>query len=434
MFLGGNMNRDMIINFIPKPKNEDVILYDTSLKDLLDVDVMKEYKELLPIFNFQCQQFLGYKGNIENYEKQINGIFLLRTSWSEEDYLYNLQNYKKTYTNMYGPIKKMENDLDLLQGKIEALNQNINYQIAKDERDITKKRENIDKQIDNNVDKLTLLREHLATFKIEKERIDKSIQENQEEFFILQEMFDSMERGECKCHFCGHKLSNISKDSNVYKRTVKNLMDNKKKLEKLLQNKDKNDSQIKEYEEQIAEIKQNLKNDSNFKSQTYNFYRKKSENVLRLEGQRDAMLKQVEEITKKLKANSTANSDNFLELKSNIKKCELSLENLKKIKEIREKIESEREEYNRLYKEITEMREKIEKYIKFLSIFFKIYEQKASEFCGKEFKFKIFEFDKYTLIEKFEIYYNSIKYENLNPRNKRFVEDFLIEKFLVFEE
>lgn len=428
------MNRDILINFIPKPKNEDVILYDTSLKDLIDVDVMKEYRELLPTFNFCCQQFLGYKGNIENYEKEIDGIFLLRSSWTEEDYLFNLQNYKKTYANMYGPIKKMESNIELLQDKVEALNQNIKYQIAKDERDIIKKRENIDKQINDNVDKSTFLKECLATFKVEQEKINKSIQENQEEFLVLQAMFEAMENGEGKCHYCGHKLSNVSKDSNVYKRTMKNLLKNKKEMEKLLQEKDKNDAQIKDYEDKLAEIKQALKNDSNFKSDSYNFYKKKSEGVLRLEGQRDAMLKQIEEMQRKLSTNATANSDRFLELKSNIKKCELSLENLQKVKQIKKKIESERVEYNRLYKEIAEMREKIDKYIKFLTIFFKIYEQKAAEFCGKEFKFKIFDFDKYTLIEKFEIYYNSINYENLTPKKKRFVEDFLIEKFLVFED
>lgn len=428
------MNRDILINFIPKPKNEEVILYDTSLKDLIDVDVMKEYKELLPTFNFSCQQFLGYKGNIENYEKQIDGIFLLRTSWTEEDYLYNLQNYKKTYANMYGPIKKMESNIELLQRKIEGLNENIQYQKAKDEKDMVQKRKNIDKQINENVDRVTFLKECLATFKIEQEKINKNIQENQEEFLVLEAMFEAMENGEGKCQYCGHKLSNVSKNSNIYKKTMKNLLKNKKEMEKLLELKDKNDTQIKEYEKQIAEIKEALKNDSNFKSQTYNFYQKKSEAVLRLEGQRDSMLKQIEEIKKKLSTSADANSDRFLELKSNIKKCELSLENLQKVKEIKEKIEKERIEYNRLYKEIAEMRQKIDKYIKFLTIFFRIYEQKAADFCGKEFKFKIFEFDKYTLIEKFEIYYNSVLYENLEQKKKRLVEDFLIEKFLVFED
>lgn len=361
------MNRDILINFIPKPKNEDVILYDTSLKDLIDVDVMKEYNELLPTFNFCCQQFLGYKGNIESYEKQINEIFLLRTSWTEEDYLFNLQNYKKTYGNMYGPIKKMESNIELLQGKVESLNQNIKYQQAKDERDMVKKRENIDKQINDNVDKVTFLKECLATFKIEESNINKNIQENQEEFLVLEAMFNAMENGEGKCQYCGHKLSNVSKDSNIYKRTMKNLLKNKKEMEKLLELKDKNDTQIKEYSEKIAQLKEELKNDSNFKSQTYNFYQKKSEAVLRLEGQRDSMLKQIEEIKKKLATNADANSDRFLELKSNIKKCELSLENLQKIKEIKKKIEIERVEYNRLYREIAEMREKIDKYIKFLT-------------------------------------------------------------------
>jgi hypothetical protein len=37
------MNRKQLINFIPKPENKDVIIYDLSLSDLIDKDVFKEY-------------------------------------------------------------------------------------------------------------------------------------------------------------------------------------------------------------------------------------------------------------------------------------------------------------------------------------------------------------------------------------------------------
>ena len=76
---------------------------------------------------------------------------------------------------------------------------------------------------------------------------------------------------------------------------------------------------------------------------------------------------------------------------------------------------------------------KMEQYKKFLTIFFKIYEQKANEFCGKDFKFKIFEFEDYKLIEKFEIYYKTIKYENLSIESKNKVDKILNEKFLILD-
>ena len=42
------INRKDLINFVPKPKNSDVIIYDITLTDLIDVDVFYEYNKLLP--------------------------------------------------------------------------------------------------------------------------------------------------------------------------------------------------------------------------------------------------------------------------------------------------------------------------------------------------------------------------------------------------
>ena len=39
------------------------------------------------------------------------------------------------------------------------------------------------------------------------------------------------------------------------------------------------------------------------------------------------------------------------------------------------------------------MHEKIEKYISFISIYFKIYEQKLTEFLGEDYKFNLFSFE-----------------------------------------
>ena len=126
------MDREHLINFIPKPSNENVILYDTTLKNLIDIDVFTEYNKLLPVFNFSQQMFLGYKNNIENYEKALNNLFLYQNSWSEEDYLFHLQNEKKTYANLYGPIKKIESNIEILQKKIKMTDEKIEMQITKE--------------------------------------------------------------------------------------------------------------------------------------------------------------------------------------------------------------------------------------------------------------------------------------------------------------
>ena len=89
------MDRKTLIDFIPKPTNNDVIIYDLSLKNLIDIDVFDEYNKLLPIYYETKKIYQYYKNNIELYEKKLNTIFLYKTNWSEDDYLLNLQNAKK---------------------------------------------------------------------------------------------------------------------------------------------------------------------------------------------------------------------------------------------------------------------------------------------------------------------------------------------------
>lgn len=427
------MTRENLINFIPKPSNKEVIIYDVSLSDLIDVDVMKEYKELLPIFNLCKQQFLGYKNNLEEYQNMLNNIYLYKQSWTVEDYLFALQNDKKTYKTLYGEVKKIETKISTLEKNIKIIDEKIQMQTIKEREELEKKKQNIDKKIDENVEKMVSLREVYATLKIQDEKLKEAIKENQEDFEVLQIMVETINKGECKCQYCGSKLSNVSENSLFYKRTCSNLEKNKENLEKLLEKKKKNDEQLKEYDKQLKDIRQELNNDSKFKSSDFIFYQKKSMQVLKLEGQKDVMFKELNELRKTLERKSETKKPEFIQLKTRIEQCELSLENLKKIKSMKEKMQQDTEEYNKLKTELIEMKNKMEKYKTFLSYFFKIYEQKAAEFCGKDFKFKIFEFEDYTLKECFEIYYKNVKYENLATISKRKVEAILEEKFIFYQ-
>ena len=92
------MNRENFIKFIPKPTNEDVILYDVSLKDLIDVDVPNEYNKLLPVFKEDKIMFSKLKKEIDTYKEIINQLFLFNPSWSEEMYLQKLQEDTRTYS------------------------------------------------------------------------------------------------------------------------------------------------------------------------------------------------------------------------------------------------------------------------------------------------------------------------------------------------
>lgn len=425
------MNREDLINFIPKPSNRDVIIYDTSLKDLIDIDVVEEYKTLLPVFNLCLQQYMGYKNNIEKYEKTLNNIYLFKPNWGEEDYLFHLQNEKKTYANLYGPIKKIESNITMLQKKIKMFDDKIQLQIARENKSIEERKKNIEKRINENVDKMISLKERMTILKLEKARLTELLNENQEEFNYLQEVVKEMQNGSCKCKYCGSTLKNISPNSNFYKRTYKNIENNKLELEKILEKKSKNDEQISSCSATMKEIKTELNNDINFKEEQFAFYRKKSPEVLKLEGQRDEMLNNVHKLQKELENHSDTKSKQFMEMKNKIEKYELSLENLKKIKEMKKELSENQMEFLKLKEDISEMKKKMEKYKIFLTIFLKIYEQKAMEFCGKDFQFKIFDFENnYTLVEKFEVYYKTIKYENLSIKSKNEVDKILQEKFL----
>lgn len=427
------MNRQTLIKFIPKPSNNDVIIYDITLKDLVDVDVFKEYMELLPVFNISYQHFLEYENNLKEYQKKINEIYLFKPNWSEEDYLFHLQNEKKTYSNLYGPIKKIESNISLLQKKVKMINDKIEMQNAKEANDIEDKKKNIDKRINENVDKLIDLKEKYTTLNTEANKIKELLKENEEEFSELQLITDGIKKGECKCKYCGSKLSNVSPNSLFYKRTVKNLEKNKKELEELLQKQSINAEALKEVEENIKEIKQTLNNDSKFKSQDFNFYQKKSVEILKLEGKRDYMLNDIAAWEKELEKNSQSKTSHFLDLKNKIEQYEISLENLQKIKELKKQMQPQKEEYLKLKTEITAMKTKMDQYKQFISIYFKIYEQKAAEYCGKGFRFKIFDFEDYSLIEKFELYYNEVEYNHLNSKTRIRVDDFLKEKFYFCE-
>lgn len=427
------MDRNMLMNSIPKPSNGDVIVYDTTLKNLIDVDVFQEYKELLPIFTEKSKEFLVYMHNIENYKETLNNIYLYRADWSEEDYLFNLKNEKQTYSNLFQPIKKIENNIEILQKKLKMIDNKIELQKVKEKKELEDKKNNIDKRINNNVDKLMDLKEKYSFLQTENQKLSQEIKDNEEDFSILQKMVENIDKGECKCEYCGSILKNVSKESRVYKRLYKKILKNKEDLKILIETQEKNNQQLSELKLNITQIKQELKNDSNYKSQDFNFYQKKSVEILRLEGSKDALLNELTDLQNKLEHNTQNKTKEYLDLKERIEKCEQSLENLHKIKTMKEELQKERDRYNELYEELKNMKTKMVQYKNFLTIYFKIYEQKASQFCGNDFKFKIFDFDNYTLIEKFEIYYKTIEYNNLSLDTKIKVDNILKEKFAFYD-
>lgn len=426
------MKRDDFVKFIPKPSNKDVILYDIDLKDLIDVDVLTEYNKLYPVFINKKGQYLDLKNKLEEYQKSIDNVYLVKPSWTEEDYLQNLQLVKKTYSTIFGEIKKIENNISMLQKNLKALNEKIQIQNAKEAKKINDKRDNIEKDIENNKEKLLNLKNYLETYNLSLKEIENRIADNQEEFELLSKMQSKLDEGKCKCELCGRTIKSVDEDSLFYNRLCDNFEKNKNQLEALLKQKEKIELNISYYESEIQKIKDNLNNDIQFKKENHNFYQKKNIEVLKLEALRDETINNISKLEKQLNDNSQVKSKQYLELKDKIEKYELSLNNLKKIKEIKSNSSNEIEKYNNLKLELKEMVDKMNLYIKYIDIYYKILEQKANEYCGSNFKFKFHEIDEYKLVPILKIYYNGIDYEWLSSSVREEVDRILIEKFEIY--
>lgn len=427
------MNRKQLINSIPKPENKDVVVYDMSLSDLIDKDVFKEYNELLPIFLMKKEQYNGLEFKLKEYQNSIDNIYLFKKDWTREDYLQALQNNKKTYTTLYNDIKKIENNIEILQKKIKNIDDKIKIQIAKEEKDRINKIANIDEDINKNKEMLLNLKDKLADYKLSLQKIENQITENNEDFEMLSKMQQQLKNGVCQCEFCGHVVKTCSEDSKLYLRLTKNFEKNKTQLEKLLIRKNDLEVEIAYLENEICETKTKLNNDIEFKKQNHNLYVKKSIEILKLEALRDEMTNNVYGLEKQLRINPQVNSKQYLELKNTINKYELSLNNLKRIEEIKKDFSEDIEYFKALKIELKDLSIKMDQYVKFISIYYKIYEKKANEYFGSEFNFKLFKFDEYTLQEKFEIYYNGIEYYELSKKERDKVDKIFYEKISFYD-
>lgn len=426
------LNRKDFMKFIPKPDNKDVILYDNELQDLLDVEVLEEYNKECQLFFQEKEEYISLSETFKEYEKFVNSIYLYQRKWNEEDYLGILQNDKKTYSKLYSEIKKTETNISILQKKAKVMQEKIDMQTKIEERNLQEKKDNIDITIENIKDNLDKYRGKLSDYVNDRRLIDKRIENNEEEFNNLQKMNTQLNNGVYKCELCGHTIKSVGTDSKIYARLCKKLEVNKEELEHLIKKKNDIEANIAFFENEIKKEKSNLQNAISFKKEARNFYRKKSLEILKLEALRDEIINNITLLEKSLKTNPKTKESNFIELKDRISKCEISLENLRKIKVFRMSKEKELKKINELKESLKEHIKRMDEMKKFLIIYFKIYEQRANDYCLNVIKFKIFEFEDYKLKEIFKIYYNNILYEELEQKDKDFVDKILIDKFQLF--
>lgn len=430
------INRKDLINFVPKPKNSDVIIYDITLTDLIDVDVFYEYNKLLPNYLDVKNRYKTLKEKLDQSIKEIDNMYLYNSSWGEKDYLLKLSDAKKVYSKLFGDVKKIENNITSLEKQITVANQKIELQKAKEENLIENSKKNVDERIEKNNQLLEQYRIKRNYFLDLLKRINKNIKENEEEFSILVDMQSHLQDKTFVCKYCGSKINITTENienSHIYKRLANNIMDNKTELTNLLARQSEIKANKDQYDKEMKRIQAELTNDISLKSQDNVFYTKKSQEILKLEGFRDEMINNIDELKKQLKTKSETNTDKYLSLKKEIERYQISLDNLSKIKQLKFKNSDLITNIDKFKKELLPMHEKIEKYVSFISIYFKIYEQKLTEFLGEDYKFNLFSFEDDSLKEILKITYKGLNYSDLSINEMENIDKYIYSKIQTFD-
>lgn len=422
------MERKDIIKIIPEPKNEDVIVYDLTLKSLLDVNVIEEYKKTLAEYKIKRENYILMEQELEQHKISINNIYLYNNKWSEKDYIEMLQKDKKTYSTYFNDIKKIENNIQILEKKYKILNEQIEIQRNKELKEVETKRKNINNEIEETKKNITKLNTQKSSLKLEYDRYLKQIEELQEDIDLCLAMQQELDNKEYQCQYCGTIITNGNSKKRIFNMLDKKINKNNKFLNSYKTSLEKTEKDLSYTIKELKENKSILENDMEFKKQDYNFYIKKSVKILEMEATRDEIQKDILKYKDEYENNKIVKSQEYQSIKDRIDKYELSLQNLQKIKESKQTFAEEYKIINNLKPILLKQNEKLKFYKKFIEIYFKIYEQKANDYFGNNIKFKLFKFNSLDLEEIFEIYYNGIEYTQLHPKQREELDKICYEK------
>lgn len=422
------MERKDIIKIIPEPKNEDVIVYDLTLKSLLDINVIEEYKKILADYKIKRENYILMEQELEQHKISINNIYLYNKKWSEKDYIEMLQKDKKTYSTYFNDIRKIENNIQILEKKYKILNEQIEIQRNKELKEVETKRKNINNEIEETKKNITKLNTQKNSLKLEYDRYLRQIEELQEDIDLCLAMQQELDNKEYQCQYCGTIITNGNSKKRIFNMLDKKINKNSKILNSYKTSLEKTEKDLSYTIKELKENKSILENDMEFKKQDYNFYIKKSVKILEMEATRDEIQKDILKYKDEYENNKIVKSQEYQNLKDRIDKYELSLQNLQRIKESKQNFSEEYKIINNLKPILLELNEKLKLYKKFIEIYFKIYEQKANDYFGNNIKFKLFKFNSLDLEEIFEVYYNGIEYTQLHPKQREELDKICYEK------
>lgn len=422
------MQREDIIKVIPEPKNEDVIVYDLTLKNLLDINVFEEYKNILSEYKIKKENYILMDEELKQYESTINNVYLYNKKWNEKDYIEMLQKDKKTYSVYFNDIKKIENNIQILEKKYKILNEQIEIQRNKESKEVETKRKNINNEIEDAKKNIIKFNTQINNLKAEHTRYSNQMSDIQEDIDLCLTMQQGLEIKEYKCEYCGTVITNSRTKNKIFNMLEKKINNKNKYLNSYNKDIEKIEKEISNCDKELKKYKSILKNNIEFKKQDYNFYIKKSIKILEMEATRDQIQKDILKYKDEYENNKTVKSQEYQLLKDRITKYELSIQNLQKIKEHKQTFSEKYKTLKNLKPILLKLNEKLKTYKKFIEIYYKIYEQKAADYFGNNIKFKLYKFNSLELEEIFEVYYNGVEYTQLYQKQRQELDKIYSEK------
>ena len=316
----------------------------------------------------------------------------------------------------------------ILKKKTSAINDKISVQKVKEEKENEEKNININNEIEENKINVRKCKDTVGIYKNAYKRNEGQIKELKSDLKMLEISKQQLFKGDYKCFCCGKKIKEVEAGK-ITDRIITNIQKKKQQLQNLSEEKEKIKNTLDYYNEQLSKNKIELQNNLAFRRNYKKIYIKKSVEILKLEAAKNECLEKIAKLNEKLENEPFIKSKKFLELKNRIEKYKVSLENLKQIKNAKAIMAKKINIYEEKEIEFNKVKTLITKYLSFLNIYYKIYEQRASQYAGSDYKIKLFEIKDLDIIEILNITYKGIEYSQLSKNNKEIVDKNLIEKF-----
>lgn len=419
----------LLLNIIQMPlKSEIISVSSEKLMPIIEIpDPEAEYKKYIKEYNDEVSIYRKTIKENEEANEKISCFWVIDPSKTKEDYIKEIEKIQNNNSNLLKAVRKEETIAESLKKQLENINNKIEFETKKEDKELKQKRELIDQEI-------LKQKEALFNIKTKIELNNSKIKDNTEQLkYILKDLqtnidfISSAEEDNCKCPMCNQKIKSVKQNS-IYNKILIKKENQEKIIQELNEKIKKNQEENEEMAIDIVKIKEELQNNINFKENNVFSYKKKSLNILELESKRnqinESLINQIQKIEETKKKSGTQFHD--IELK--LEKLYLSIKNLDMLNDQMEIINQN----NKIIKEkkitIQEIEKKLTMLKLYINIKWKIISNRVSYVFGDDFKINLLKFINYEPIRIFEIIYKNVPYENLKNTEKQYVDSIINKK------